>query len=65
MHFYLFMKNSIKSCKTPGKLYHIYNHDAPVNCLSTDQLQTEELTLSSVQKLRQSGKTVCGVFPFR
>lgn len=43
MHFYLFMKNSIKSCKAPGILYHIYNHDAPVNCLSMDQLQTEKL----------------------
>lgn len=42
MHFYLFMKNSIKSFKTPGILYRIYNHDAPVNCLSTDQLQTEK-----------------------
>lgn len=58
MRFYLFMKNSLKSCKAPGVLRHIHNHDALVNCLTTDQLQTETLTLSSLQKLRQSGETV-------
>lgn len=57
MRFYLFMKNSRKSCKAPGILYHVYNHDAPVNCLSTDQLQTEKflflLYRSCVQVVKQ------------
>ena len=51
--------------QAPGILYHSYNHDALVNCLSKDQLQTENLTLSSLPKLCQSGKTLWGIFPFR
>lgn len=64
MHFYLFIKNSRKSCQAPEILSHIYNHDAPVNPWAWTRIscRPETLTLSSPQTLHPSAKTVCGIF---